>query len=323
MHNILEELGKIGIVPVITIDDAEKAVPLARALIAGGIPCAELTFRTAQAEEAIRRIAGEAPDILLGAGTVLSAEQVDRAVAAGAKFIVSPGLNPRVVAHCIGKGVPVIPGCANPSDIELALEAGLEVVKFFPAEPAGGLDYIRAIAAPYPGLKFMPTGGIHAGNIAQYIAFEKVLACGGSWMAGADLVKAGDFERIAGLSREAVWNLLGFSLVHLGINAGNEEEARKAAGLFERIFGFAVRPGAASIFAGEGIEIMKAPGPGTHGHIAIGTNTVSRARSFLERAGFSFLPESAKTGASGALASIYLSGEIAGFAVHLVQNKRG
>jgi len=204
MHKVLEEIGKTGIVPVIKIDDVEKAVPLARALIAGGIPCAEITFRTAQGEEAIRRIAKEVPGILLGAGTVLTTDQVDRAIAAGAKFIVSPGLNPKVVAHSVQKGIPITPGCANPSDIEQALEFNLEVVKFFPAEQAGGLEYIKAVAAPYPNVKFMPTGGINAENIVRYIAFEKVLACGGSWMAGADLINSGDFETITALSRAAV-----------------------------------------------------------------------------------------------------------------------
>jgi 2-dehydro-3-deoxyphosphogluconate aldolase/(4S)-4-hydroxy-2-oxoglutarate aldolase len=321
MHKILEELGKIGIVPVIKIDDVEKAVPLAKALIAGGIPCAEVTFRTAQGEEAIRRIAAEVPDILLGAGTVLTTGQVDRAIAAGAKFIVSPGLNPKVVAHCTEKGIPITPGCSNPSDIEQALEAGLEVVKFFPAEQAGGLDYIKAVAAPYPGLKFMPTGGINALNIAKYIAFEKIHACGGSWMVSADLITAEDFAKIASLSREAVLNLLGFSLAHVGINAANEAEAFKAAGLFEALFGFVVKPGGSSIFAGGGIEIMKSPYLGTRGHIAVATNTVTRARAFLERTGFSFIPESAKTDANGALTAIYLKDEITGFAVHLVQKK--
>jgi 2-dehydro-3-deoxyphosphogluconate aldolase/(4S)-4-hydroxy-2-oxoglutarate aldolase len=321
MDAVLEELGKIGIVPVIKIDDAEKAVPLARALIAGGIPCAEVTFRTAQGEEAIRRIAAEVPGILLGAGTVLTTDQVDRALKAGAKFIVSPGLNPRVVAYCAEKGVPITPGCSNPSDIERALEAGLEVVKFFPAEQAGGLDYIKAVAAPYPGLKFMPTGGINALNLAKYIAFEKIHACGGSWMAGADLINAGDFEKIASLSREAVLNLLGFSVAHLGINAAHEEEALRAAKLFESLFGFSLKPGASSIFAGEGIEIMKSPYLGARGHIAISTNTILRARAFLERAGVQMLPESAKTDARGALTAIYLKDEIAGFAVHLTQKK--
>jgi len=204
MHKVLEELGKIGIVPVIKIDDAEKAVPLARALIAGGISCAEITFRTAQGEEAIRRIAREVPEILLGAGTVLTTDQAERAAAAGAKFIVSPGLNPKTASYCIEKKIPFAPGCVTPSEIEQALEFGFDLVKFFPAEQAGGLSYIKAVSAPYPGLKFMPTGGINADNIGKYMAFEKVHACGGSWMASAELINSGNFEKITALSREAV-----------------------------------------------------------------------------------------------------------------------
>jgi 2-dehydro-3-deoxyphosphogluconate aldolase/(4S)-4-hydroxy-2-oxoglutarate aldolase len=169
----------------------------------------------------------------------------------------------------------------------------------------------------------MPTGGINARNIAAYIAFDQVLACGGSWMAGADLIGAGDFERITALCREAVWSLLGFSAAHVGINAQNEAEALGTAKLLETLFGFAPRPGAGggSVFAGEGVEIMKTPGPGARGHIAVRTNSITRARAFLERAGVSFRPESARTDAKGALFSIYLKEEIAGFAVHLVQKR--
>jgi 2-dehydro-3-deoxyphosphogluconate aldolase/(4S)-4-hydroxy-2-oxoglutarate aldolase len=322
VDQVLEELGKMGLVPVITIDDTEKALPLAGALMAGGLPCAEITFRTAQGEDALRRITAEAPGILAGAGTVLTAGQVDRAAAAGAKFIVSPGLNPKVVSRCREKGLPVIPGCASPSDMERALELGLEAVKFFPAEQAGGLDYLRAVAAPYPGLKFMPTGGINARNAAAYIAFDRVLACGGSWMAGADLIRAGDFEKITALCREAVWSLLGFSVAHVGINVRDGDDARGAVKLLEALFGFVPRPGpGASVFAGEGVEVMNPPGPGTHGHIAVRTNSILRARAFLERAGISFRPETARTDAGGALSAIYLTEEIAGFAVHLVQKK--
>jgi 2-dehydro-3-deoxyphosphogluconate aldolase/(4S)-4-hydroxy-2-oxoglutarate aldolase len=215
MHFILEKLGNIGIVPVIKIDDADKAVPLAKALAAGGIPCVELTLRTAQGIEAIRRISNEAPEVLAGAGTVLSPAQVDSAIDAGAQFIVSPGFNSKVVAHCIQKGIPVVPGCANPSDIEQALEFNLEVVKFFPAESAGGLEYIKAISAPYPQLKFMPSGGINVHNIAQYIAFDKILACGGSWMAEAGLINTGDFAKITALSQEAVLSLLGLTVARI------------------------------------------------------------------------------------------------------------
>ena len=204
MHTVLEDLKKTGIIPVIKIDDAANAVPLAKALAAGGIPCAEITFRTAQAEESIRRISKEAPEILLGAGTVLSVEQADKAIAAGAKFIVSPGFNPNVVTHCIKKGIPITPGCITPTEVDHALETGLDVVKFFPAEQCGGLDYIKALAAPFPSMYFIPTGGINANNIAKYLSFEKILACGGSWMVNAELINSGEFERISALCREAV-----------------------------------------------------------------------------------------------------------------------
>jgi 2-dehydro-3-deoxyphosphogluconate aldolase/(4S)-4-hydroxy-2-oxoglutarate aldolase len=322
MHTVLEELGKIGIIPVIKIDDPGKAVPLARALIAGGIPCAEVTFRTAQGEEAIRRISSEVPESLVGAGTVLTTDQVDRAIAAGAKFIVSPGYNPRIVDYCIEKGIPVTPGCSNPSDFEQALEAGLDVVKFFPAEQAGGLDYIKAVAAPYGSLKFIPTGGISAANIGKYLAYDRILACGGTWMAGADLIKAGDFDRISALSREAVFTMFGFTVVHFGLNAGSAGAAREGAELFNSLFGFPLTDGNSSIFAGDYLELMKLPGAaGTRGHIAIATNTIVRARAYLERRGVSFDPASVKENAEGKMNVIFARDEILGFAWHLIQKK--
>jgi len=326
MHAVLEELKKIGIIPVIKIDDAAKAVPLAKALAAGGIPCAEVTFRTAQGEEAMRLInaelcSGKTPGILLGAGTVLTTAQVDKAIAAGAKFIVSPGFNPKVVSYCVEKGIPITPGCSNPSDIERALEYGLEVVKFFPAEQAGGLEYIKAIAAPYTTMNFVPTGGINAQNVAKYIAYEKILACGGSWMVNADLINAGEFGKITALCREAQFSLLGLSVVHVGINAEDENAARKAADRFSALFGFQNRDGASSIFSGDGLEIMKSPYLGANGHIAIGTNSVLRARAFFERQGVEFNTESAKTDAKGNLLAVYFKEEIGGFAVHLLQKK--
>jgi len=319
MNAILEELGKIGIVPVVKIDDAGKAVPLVKALAAGGIPCAEITFRTAQGEEAIRRAAKEAPEVLLGAGTVLTTEQVDRAIDAGARFIVSPGFNPKVVAYCLQKKIPVTPGCANPSDVEQAIEMGLDVVKFFPAEQAGGLEYIKAISAPYPALKFMPTGGINAGNIARYIAFDKILACGGSWMVGADLINAGEFEKITALSREAVFSMLGFTVGHIGINAGGDEKAEQGARFFNALFGCAPKEWTGSILAGNSIEIMRAGGLGAHGHIAMATNSVMRAAAWLERNGIALDHANAKKDAQGNVTAVYLKEEILGFAVHLVR----
>lgn len=204
MVKVLEEIQEIGIVPVVVLDDVKDAEPLARALCEGGLPCAEVTFRTDAAEESIRIMSEKFPDMLIGAGTVLTTEQVDRAVAAGAKFIVSPGLNPRIVKYCVDKGITITPGCSNASDIEQALEYGIDVVKFFPAEPAGGLNMIKALAAPYVGVRFMPTGGINATNVKDYLRYNRILACGGSWMVKGDLIKAGDFSRITELTKEAV-----------------------------------------------------------------------------------------------------------------------
>lgn len=204
MNPVLEQIQEIGIVPVVVLEDAKDAKPLADALCAGGLLCAEVTFRTDAAEESIRIMSQTHPEMLVGAGTVLTTDQVDRAVAAGAKFIVSPGLNPRIVKYCVDRGILITPGCANASDIEQALENGLEVVKFFPAEQAGGLPMIKALAAPYVGVKFMPTGGINAKNVKDYLAYNRILACGGSWMVKADYVKAGEFDKITEMAKEAV-----------------------------------------------------------------------------------------------------------------------
>ena len=204
MNAVLEKIHELGIVPVVVLNDAKDAVPLAKALMEGGLPCAEVTFRTAAAEESIRLISEAYPEMLVGAGTVLTTEQVDRAVAAGDKFIVSPGLNPKVTKYCVDRNIPITPGCANPSDVEQALEFGLDVVKFFPAEQAGGLDYIKAIAAPYVDMSFMPTGGINADNVRKYLGYNRIWACGGSWMVKGDMIKAGEFDKIRALTAEAV-----------------------------------------------------------------------------------------------------------------------
>ena len=204
MNPVLEKIQKTGIIPVVVINDAKDAEPLAKALIEGGLPCAEVTFRTDAAEESIRIMKEKFPDMLLGAGTVITTEQVDRAVAAGAEFIVSPGLNSRIVKYCVEKGICITPGTANASDMEQGIENGLEVVKFFPAEPAGGLNMIKALAAPYVNVKFMPTGGVNQKNINDYLSFKRIIACGGTWMVKNDLVEAGNFEEITRLTKEAL-----------------------------------------------------------------------------------------------------------------------
>lgn len=319
MNPIIEEIGKIGIVPVIALDDAKDAKPLAEALCKGGLPCAEVTFRTDAAEESIRIIAKEFPDMLVGAGTVLTTEQADRAAAAGAKFIVSPGLNPKVVSHCLEKGIPVLPGTSNPSDVEAAIELGLEVVKFFPAEQAGGIKMIKAMSAPYTKMKFMPTGGVNADNLQSYLEFEKVVACGGSWMVKKDLVAEGRFDEIEALTKEAVSKMLGFELKHIGINASDEAEANHIADAFGSMFDMPKKTGKSSIFAGGGIEVMKSPYLGAKGHIAVGVNDVDRAVYHLEKRGVEFDASTAKKDEKGRLKAIYIKDEIGGFAVHLVQ----
>ncbi len=203
-HEILAQIRQAKVVPVIVIDDAAHAVPLAAALSDGGLPVAEVTFRTAAAAEALRRIAGERPDLLAGAGTVLNVRQAREAVDAGARFIVSPGFGPAVVDWCLEHGVPVFPGVCTPTDIQAALERGLGTLKFFPAEPAGGVAYLKAICAPFVGVQFIPTGGVSATNVGSYLALEQVVACGGSWMAPADWIRGQQFDRIREETRNAV-----------------------------------------------------------------------------------------------------------------------
>ena len=318
MHPIIEQFSKLGIIPVVVLNDAKDAAPLAKALCEGGLPVAEVTFRTDAAEESIRIMSKEFPDMLVGAGTVLTTEQVDRAVNAGAKFIVSPGLNPKVVKYCQEKGVPITPGTSSPTDIEAALELGLDVVKFFPAEQSGGIAKIKAMAAPYTNVRFMPTGGISAANLKDYLDFPKIVACGGSWMVKGDLVKEGNFEEIKRLTKEAVRTMLGFEVKHVGINCENEDEAMRVAKMFSNFFGFELKVGNSSIFASNLVEVNKTMGPGKNGHIAIGTNYIERAIYHMQKQGFEF-DESSALYKNDKMVRIYLKDDFGGFAVHLVQ----
>ena len=318
MNDILKKVGLFGIVPVVKIENAVDAEPLAKALIAGGLPLAEITFRTDAAAEAIARMAKAYPDMLIGAGTVLTPEQADSAVRAGAKFIVSPGFNPRVVKHCIAKGYPVVPGCSTCGEMEQAMDLGLDVVKFFPAEASGGLAVLKAVSPPYSKLKFMPTGGIDATNILTYLKFPKIVACGGSFMVKDALIKAGKFDEIERLTREAVALMHGFSIKHIGINSENEETARKTAETLCKLFMAAPNEGRSSIFAGTEFEVMKTMFRGTNGHIAIACNFPDRAKAYLESMGIEFDESTAKYDDKGSLTVVYFRDEIAGFAFHLV-----
>ncbi len=319
MPSIKEQIAAFGIVPVIKIDALENAVPLAKALCDGGLPVAEITFRTDCAAQAIAKIRKELPDMLVGAGTVLTCQQADFAIAAGAQFIVSPGLNPNVVRHCIEKGIPIMPGCSSPSDVEAAMELGLDTVKFFPAEAAGGLAMIRAMSAPYAGVKFMPTGGINETNLLSYLKFDKILACGGSFMVKDSLIKEKQFSEIKRLTEQAVHLMLGFELRHLGINCADDADAKSAAGLFSAMFGFPVNATGKSYFSSDAFEMMCGCGRGTKGHIAIGTHFVDRAVAYLTRKGYAFDASSAVYDEAGKLKLIYFAEEFFGFGVHLVR----
>ena len=325
MNKILEQISLMGIVPVVKIDDAANAGPLAKALCDGGLPCAEVTFRTAAAKEAISIMSKEYPDMLIGAGTVLTTKQVDQAVEAGAKFIVSPGLNPEVVKYCVEKDIPVTPGCATPSDIETAISYGLEVVKFFPAEAAGGLPMIKAMSAPYTGIKFMPTGGINASNINSYLAFPKIIACGGSWMVSDKLISAGKFDEITELTKEAVQTMLNFEVRHIGINIEEKSEADSLAERFDDLFGFKTTdaPGKVGYFAGTGIELLhdKNAFTGEKGHIAILTNSIERAKFHLGLKGVKFKEETAKYDENGVCTFLYIDGMFGGFTIHLSKRR--
>jgi 2-dehydro-3-deoxyphosphogluconate aldolase/(4S)-4-hydroxy-2-oxoglutarate aldolase len=204
MSKLIAKLEEAGLVPVIAIEDAENAVPLAQTFADAGLPVAEITFRTSAAEEAIRNITREVPEVLVGAGTVLSVEQVQAALSAGARFIVSPGFNPKVVDYCVQNGIPVVPGINNPTGIEMALDRGLDHVKFFPSEASGGLKMLKAMSAPYGNVKFLPTGGIKLDNLAEYLQAPMVFAVGGSWVAKKDAIARKDFEGIGNRVREAV-----------------------------------------------------------------------------------------------------------------------
>ncbi len=321
IDSLVGELSNVGIVPVIKLDKVENAEKLAKALRDGGINCAEVTFRAAGADEVIKRITTSYPDMLVGAGTVLSCEQADAAYAAGAKFCVAPGLNPKVVKHCLEKDIPFAPGLSSASEIEQALELGLDFAKFFPAEQAGGLPYIKSVCAPYSTMRFMPTGGVTADNLNTYLAYNKIVCCGGSWIVPAKLLEAEDWAGITALCKQAIEKMLDFKVVHVGINCGNAQEAEAVADMFGNAFGFAKKVGNSSVFAASYVECMKTPYKGRLGHIAVSTNSVKRAVYQLKLKGYEFDETTFKYDKAGNLTVAYLDADFGGFAVHLVQAK--
>ncbi len=319
MNSVLERIYEIGIVPVIAFNSPDEALPLCKALAAGGLPAAEVTFRTACAEECIKIIKKEMPEMLLGAGTVLTIEQADRAMAAGVEFIVSPGFNPEITKHVLSKGGLMMPGTATPGEMEQAMGLGLDTVKFFPAELNGGVEKLKAYAGPYKTLKWMCTGGVSAKNVNEYLNFDQIIAVGGTWMCKSDAIKAGQWDKITAMSREAVDTMLGLELGHIGINSANAEEAAATANLLGSLLGKPVNEGNSSIFVGaKEFEIMKQPGRGKNGHIAVKCNNVDRAVYHLGLRGVKFDMDSMVT-KNGRHIACYMADEVGGFAIHLVQ----
>ena len=255
--DILKRLNTAGIVPVVVIDDAKNAVPTAKALLAGGINVMEITFRTAAAPDAIKAVADNCPDMLVGAGTVITLEQCKKAMEMGAKFIVSPGFDAEGVKWCVDNGVAITPGCVTPSEIMAAIKLGLNVVKFFPANVYGGLSAMKALSGPFGGIKFIPTGGVNAQNVGEYISAPFIHAVGGSWVCPKTDIAAGNFEKITALCAESRRNLLGYEVVHVGINTKNNDAAQEVANAFGVAFNFAAKDGNSSVFSSTGIEVMK------------------------------------------------------------------
>ena len=319
MNPIMERVYEIGIIPVIAFNSVDEAVPLCKALVAGGLPAAEVTFRTACAEDCIKKIHDEVPEMLLGAGTVLTTEQADRAMAAGASFIVSPGFDPNVTRHVIEKGGIMMPGTCSAGEMQQAMNLGCEGIKFFPAEANGGVAMLKNIGGALKTAKWMCTGGINAKNVNDYLAYDQIFAVGGTWMCKSDKIKAGAWDEITAMCKEAVDTMLGLELAHIGINCADDTEAMKTAETLGALLNMAVKPGNSSIFVGKKeFEIMKKPGRGTHGHIAIRTNNVDRAIYHLGLRGVKFDMDS-KNVKNGKTVAIYMADEIAGFAIHLVK----
>lgn len=316
--DILNKLSAAGVVPVVVIEDAKDAVPTAEALLRGGIGVMEITFRTAAAPDAIRAVRENCPKMLVGAGTVITLEQCKQAVDCGASFIVSPGFNREVVAWCVEHDIAVTPGCVTPTEIMEAMELGLKVLKFFPANVYGGLSAMKALSGPFGGIKFIPTGGVNAQNLAEYISAPFIHAVGGSWVCPKADISAGHFEKITQLCREARKAVLGFEVAHIGVNCPDAESALSLCGNFSEAFGFETKLGNSSNFSTSAIEIMKSNYLGEKGHIAIRTNRMEAAICELAAKGFQIDPDTAKYKGDRMIA-VYLRQEFGGFAVHLLQ----
>ena len=314
-------LREMGLVPVVKIDNAGDALPLADALMSGGLPCAEITFRTDAAADAIRTIRENRPDMLVGAGTVLTMEQLERALEAGAQFIVSPGLNPEIVKAAQAKDMPVYPGCATPSEVEAAMGLGLTTVKFFPAEAAGGIPMLSSLAAPYQNIRFMPTGGIDKSNLNAYLALPNVIACGGSFMVKSDWLKTGNWDAVRAETEAAVKTMLGLEMGHFAIMARDKDDLTASAEALGEMLCLpaAINPDGRGAMVGGAFEVLNSMEEGLYPHAALLTNDPARAKAWFERRGYSFREETCQYDEKGSLKVAYFQGEWCGIRMHLLK----
>lgn len=319
MSDQLKQIRELGFVPLVVLEDARYAVPLAKALVKGGIPTAEVTLRTDAAYDCIERIAKEVPEILLGAGTVHTVAQAERAVLAGASFLVTPGFQPEVVRWCAEHQVDVIPGVVSPAEVEQALSFGLSVCKFFPAAAYGGVKTLKALAGPYSEVAFMPTGGVNEENMLDYLALLNVAAIGGSFLCPDAMVEAKDWDGISALCQRLMQKMLGFELAHVGIHTKDAADAKQVAERLGFLFGKTVTEFPGAYFSGSLAEVIKGSYLGTLGHLGINTRDIERAVAYFERLGVPFAQHTAVRDEAGKLLAIYFEEEIGGFAVHLRQ----
>jgi len=318
VNNILKTIGDMGLVPVVVIDDSELAVPAAKALVDGGLNTMEITMRTEEGIKSIKKVKEAFPDMLVGAGTVLSVEKAKESVDAGAEFIVSPGLSTEIIEWCQKNDVVVTPGVVTPTEVWQALKYNITVLKFFPGSVFGGVNGCKALYGPFRMVKFIPTGGVGIKNLADFADKSYIHAAGGSWLCKASDINNKNFDKITEIVRESIDILLGFELAHVGINAENEKESLAAAKEFSEAFGFNLKKGNSSNFSGKGIEVNKSKGFGAMGHIAIKTNSIPRAVYYLEKRGYE-VDWSTRKGDEEKPVAVYLKNEIGGFAIHLLQ----
>lgn len=316
--DVMQCIADTGILPVINITDLESALPLAGAILDGGIRALEVTLRSEVSLQAIALIAKTYPELKLLAGTVLTVEQAQSALDAGVSGLVMPGYDDEIVDFALSRGVPVVPGCITAADIQKGYKKGLRVFKFFPAEESGGLAAIKLLSGPFKGAKFLPTGGMNYSNIGTYLKEPCIIACGGSYMADAKTIAAGDFDTIKENCRRAIRASLGFALAHVGINHENGEEALLTAEKIARLFDLEVRPMNSAVFAGDAVEAIKSRGAGRLGHVGFSTSSIPRAIAYFNDRGIALDMEGAKKDKNGNVTCVYLKDEIAGFAFHVV-----